>query len=93
MAPHHDRRPFWHLRRTPRSVREEVDEEIRIHVEMRVDELLAQGLSEEDARREALRRFGDVESTRRYFRRQAAPSCSHQPGTKQTTGRRRYYLV
>jgi predicted permease len=51
-------------------VQSEIDEELRSHIEMRVDELRAGGLSEEAARREALRRFGDLEATRRYCRGQ-----------------------
>jgi putative ABC transport system permease protein len=51
-------------------MRDEVDEEIHIHLEMRVRELRAQGLSAADASREALRRFGDLEGTREYCRRQ-----------------------
>ena len=38
----------------------ELDEEVRFHVEMRVARLIAQGVPYEDARAEALRRFGDV---------------------------------
>ncbi len=68
----HDRRhrPFWFLRRPLEAVEAEVDEELRVHIEMRVDELKARGLPAEAARREALRRFGDLEATRRYCRRQ-----------------------
>jgi putative ABC transport system permease protein len=51
-------------------VRDEVDEEIRVHLDMRVRELRAEGLSMEEARREALRRFGDLEGTRQYCRRE-----------------------
>jgi putative ABC transport system permease protein len=63
-----DKKPFWYLRR--RSVSEDVDEELTTHLEMRVDELAASGMSREDARREALRQFGDVDATRRYCRQQ-----------------------
>ena len=62
------RRPFWDLRR--RSVSGEVDEELSLHLEMRIDELIAGGLAPEDARREALRQFGDLEATRNYCRQQ-----------------------
>ncbi|HEX4914420.1 MAG TPA: ABC transporter permease, partial [Vicinamibacterales bacterium] len=62
------RRPFWYLRR--RSVQSEVDEEIALHLDMRVGELIAGGLSPEEARREALRQFGDLEATREYCLRQ-----------------------
>jgi predicted permease len=66
MAPADRRRPFWYLRRPRQTVRDDVDEEIRVHLQMRADHLVAHGLSEEEARREALRRFGDVEGTREY---------------------------
>jgi putative ABC transport system permease protein len=70
MALHDRRTPFGHLRRSARAVRDEVDEEIRGHLEMRVDELVSAGLSRDDARREALRRFGNIESAREYCRRE-----------------------
>src|SRR5688572_8966994 len=61
-------RPFWYLRR--RSVKAEIDEELKLHLEMRIEELVAQGLTRDDARREALRQFGDLEAAREYCRRQ-----------------------
>ncbi len=61
---------FWYLRRRPEAVRNEVDEELRIHLEMRIEDLRANGLSPDEARREAERQFGDLEGTRRYCRRQ-----------------------
>ena len=64
------RRKFWFLRRRPATVRADVDEELNLHLEMRVEELRKQGLSTEEAHREALRRFGDLERTREYCRRQ-----------------------
>jgi putative ABC transport system permease protein len=63
-----NRKPFWYLRR--KSVDQEVDEELNTHLAMRIDELVASGMSREDATREALRQFGDVEATRRYCREQ-----------------------
>jgi putative ABC transport system permease protein len=62
------KKPFWYLRR--RDVRSEVDEELRTHIDMRVEELVASGMSREDATREALRQFGDLDATRRYCREQ-----------------------
>src|SRR5918993_1998686 len=59
---------FWYLRR--RGVASDVDEELRLHLEMRVEELIAAGMPVNEARREALRQFGDVEATRRYCRQQ-----------------------
>jgi predicted permease len=61
-------RPFWYLRR--RSVRSDVDEELTLHLETRVEELRSRGMSIESARQEALRQFGDLEGTREYCRRQ-----------------------
>lgn len=62
------KRPFWYLRR--RTVKAEVDEELKIHLEMRSDEPVARGISRAEARREAVRQFGDLEGTREYCRRQ-----------------------
>lgn len=45
-------------------VRQEVDEELSFHVEMRVRELVASGLTVEEARAQAVRRFGDIEEVR-----------------------------
>jgi predicted permease len=71
MSPNPKRRqPFWYLRRAPDAVASEVDEELRVHLEMRAEELTARGLPKEEARREALRQFGDIETTRRYCRDQ-----------------------
>jgi putative ABC transport system permease protein len=61
---------FWHWRRRPDVVRDEVDEELRVHLEMRIDELRAAGMSPDEARRQAVWQFGDLEGTRQYCRRQ-----------------------
>ena len=63
-------RPFWYIRRRPESVVSDVDEELTAHLEMRVEELMARGLSAEAARNEALRQFGDLDYTRQYCRQQ-----------------------
>ena len=63
-------RPFWYLRRQPGELQAEVDEELRVHLDMRIEELVANGMSSDVARREALRQFGDLEYTRRYCRNQ-----------------------
>ena len=44
----------------------ELDDEVRFHVEMRVARLIANGVPYDDARAEALRRFGDVDDLRDY---------------------------
>ena len=46
--------------RSPSGVERAVDDELRFHFDMTVKELVAAGMSEADARREAVRRFGDV---------------------------------
>lgn len=42
----------------------EVEEEVRFHLDMRADELMKHGLSRDEARRQALGEFGDVERAR-----------------------------
>jgi len=61
-------RPFWYLRRKTDELQADVDEEFRVHLAMRVEELMSEGMSSEGARREALRQFGDLEYARRYCR-------------------------
>jgi putative ABC transport system permease protein len=63
-------RPFWYLRRKAKTVASEVDEELNLHLEMKVEELKSRGMPIHDARREARRQFGDLEQTRQYCRRQ-----------------------
>ncbi|MEP6572682.1 MAG: ABC transporter permease [Gemmatimonadota bacterium] len=62
------RRSFRFPWREPKEIDADLDDELRFHVEMRVAELQANGLSAEEARREALRRFGDLEDARHYCR-------------------------
>jgi hypothetical protein len=47
-----------------RRVREDVDQELRFHLDLRIAELERQGFKPAEARQEALRRFGDLEGTR-----------------------------
>jgi putative ABC transport system permease protein len=65
-----DRKPFWYLRRRPADVRSEIDEELKLHLDMRTEEFVAAGLSRGEARRQAVLRFGDLSGTREYCRRQ-----------------------
>jgi putative ABC transport system permease protein len=65
-----DREPFWYLRRRPVDVQSEIDEELQLHFDMRTEELVARGLSRDEARRQAMRQFGDLSGTREYCRRQ-----------------------
>jgi hypothetical protein len=58
-------------RRGPEAVAADVDDEIRSHLEERVRLLAAQGMPADAARAEAMRRFGDLETTRRAMRSSA----------------------
>jgi predicted permease len=62
------RRAFRFPWRSAGRIRADVDDELRFHLDMRTAELVAAGMTEADARREATREFGDVEFTRRYCR-------------------------
>src|SRR5688500_15199669 len=64
------RKRFAYLRRSARTVQQEIDDEILDHLERRISALHAQGYSASDARAEAERQFGDIEATRRYCREQ-----------------------
>jgi predicted permease len=46
------------LDRGPDATHSALDEEIALHLDLRIDQLVARGMSPEDARAEALRRFG-----------------------------------
>src|ERR1051326_459670 len=51
-----------------RTVKREIDEELRFHIEQRTAENIAAGMSPEDAARAARRRFGNVQSVREECR-------------------------
>jgi predicted permease len=53
---------------TPRSATRDADDEIRLHLKLRTDQLIAEGMSPAAAREEAERRFGEVDDERREFR-------------------------
>ncbi|HEY7236593.1 MAG TPA: ABC transporter permease [Gemmatimonadaceae bacterium] len=53
--------------RTRRQIGDDVDEELRFHIDMRVEELRALGLSPDAARAEAMRQFGDIDDARHYI--------------------------
>ena len=53
-----------------RRLDEDLEAELRSHLEMAVDFNLRRGLTAEDARREALRDFGGVEQTKEIYREQ-----------------------
>ena len=57
-------RKLFHHDATRRTVQRDVDDEMRFHLEQRVDDLVARGMSPDDARDLALREFGDVKAAR-----------------------------
>jgi macrolide transport system ATP-binding/permease protein len=57
-----------HFRR--RSLEDDLDEELRSHLEMAIEFNVRKGMGAEDARREALRSFGGVEQTKELYRDQ-----------------------
>jgi predicted permease len=59
-------RRVFRLPSSGERIARELDDEVRFHVEARMKTLRAQGYSEEEARAEALRRFGDVDDLRDY---------------------------
>jgi putative ABC transport system permease protein len=70
-------KPFGYLRRDRKRIQSEIDEELRVHLDMRVEDLIARGMAPADARREAVKQFGDMESTREYCRRQDQEKDQH----------------
>ncbi len=60
------KRAFRLNRRRAGDARGAVDDELALHIEMCVDELIEQGWAPDAARQEAIRQFGDVEQTRTY---------------------------
>src|SRR6267143_730559 len=53
-----------------RRLEDDLDEELRSHVEMAIELNLRKGMSAEEARREALRSFGGIEQTKENYRDQ-----------------------
>src|SRR6202051_1699770 len=53
-----------------KRMEDDLDEELRSHLEMAVEANLSKGMNAEDARREALRSFGGVEQTKENYRDQ-----------------------
>src|SRR5688500_15924895 len=70
------RRLFRLALRRPAAVSRDVDDEIRSHLEERIEDLVARGLSPAAARAEAERRFGrpggGIEDARRRLHAEAA---------------------
>src|SRR5437667_9283451 len=62
---------FWrrlHSFGQSRAVKREIDEELRLHLDLRTAENVAAGMSPEEAARAARRRFGNVQSVREECR-------------------------
>jgi hypothetical protein len=51
-----------------RKLEQELQEEIRSHLDMQIEDNLRQGMSLEEARYEALRKFGGVEQVKESYR-------------------------
>ena len=51
----------------PRAVSRQVDDEIRFHLDARIEQLVAQGLAPDEARAAAERMFGDMDRTRQVL--------------------------
>ena len=80
------RRKFLRFpRRSSTRRRADLDEELRFYFDMRTRELEEAGMSEADARREAVREFGDVEYTKRY--------CLAEDAMRSREDRRTDYLA
>jgi hypothetical protein len=62
------RRLFRLPRRSRGQIADEVEAEIRFHLEARAEQLARLGLTHEEAHAEAWRRFGDIERTRQALR-------------------------
>ncbi|HEU4995474.1 MAG TPA: ABC transporter permease [Gemmatimonadaceae bacterium] len=66
------RRVFRFPWRSRRQVADDVDDELRLHLELVADDLRTAGWPDSEARAEAERRFGDLEYTRNYCRAEDA---------------------
>ena len=62
--------PRWrrYLRFWTSNIAADVDDEIRFHIEERIDDLVAGGMHPEAAQREALRRLGDIDHVKQTCR-------------------------
>src|SRR4051812_10131189 len=65
----HEFRRFFRLDRGTADVEREVDDELRFHFEMTRRELMSKGMSDEQARAELERRFGNVDQARDDMKR------------------------
>ncbi len=71
--------PMWrrYLRLLGPDVQADVDDELAFHIDMRARELIALGLSADDARAEAERRFGNRRQVRDACRNRGRPGATH----------------
>ncbi|HEX5437991.1 MAG TPA: ABC transporter permease [Gemmatimonadaceae bacterium] len=60
-----------------RRLERELAEELAFHIEARIEQLVARGLAPDEARTEALRRFGSLPDARRQIRASAARTAHH----------------
>jgi putative ABC transport system permease protein len=75
-------RKFLRLpRRSSSRRRADLDDELRFYFDMRARELMEQGVPEPDARREAVREFGDLDYTKRYCLAEDAMSTREEHRT------------
>src|SRR5688572_11794289 len=61
-------RRFLRIDRGTSTDDRDLDEELRFHFDMTVEELVKRGLTPDQARREAARRYGDVDRHREHLR-------------------------
>jgi predicted permease len=76
------RREFRLPWRTRRQLAEDIDAELAFHLAQKTEELVAAGFSPDEARREAARRFGDMEFTKTYCRDE---DVRRERGSRQST--------
>jgi len=64
------RSTFWRLifRSRAAKIEREIDDELRLHIELRIDDNLARGMNRREARNEAFQRFGPLRATYRECR-------------------------
>jgi putative ABC transport system permease protein len=63
------KRLFHWPQRNKSEIQSEVDEEIRFHLDMRIEQLVAEGRDRAEARDKAQQEFGDINEARRNLRR------------------------
>src|SRR5262245_31167184 len=61
-----------------KSMKQEIDEELRFHLEQRAAEFAAAGMAPEDAAREARKRFGNTQSIREECREVSGASFGEE---------------